>query len=127
MQNTGKRLPGPSSEVTCENPASFIEAQTTSNAYCRCMSNYSPMPAFFIVELFPLKTVNKRLDLCGISRISIWIFLHRRRRRLYAARRREARAGGPFLLFSRAVSASTHLSRAGSPNAHVKQIQRGSG
>jgi len=31
------------------------------------MSNYSPMPAFFIVELFPLKTVNNRLDLCGIS------------------------------------------------------------
>jgi hypothetical protein len=85
MQNTGKRLPGPSSEVTCENPASFIEAQTTSSAYCRCMSNYSPMPAFFIVELFPLKTVIKRLDLCGISRISIWIFLHRRRRRFYAA------------------------------------------
>jgi hypothetical protein len=85
MQNTGKRLPGPSSEVTCENPASSIEAQTTSSAYCRCMSNYSPMPALFIVELFPLKTVNKRLDLCGISRILIWIFLYRRRRRFYAA------------------------------------------
>jgi hypothetical protein len=85
MQNTGKRLPGPSSEVTCETPASSIEAQTTSSAYCRCMSNYSPMPAFFIVKLFPLKTVNKRLDLCGISRILIWIFLYRRRRRFYAA------------------------------------------
>jgi hypothetical protein len=86
-QNTGKRLPGPSSEVTCENPASFIKAQTTSSVCCRYVSNYSLMPAFFIAKLSPLKTVNKRLDLCGISRILIWIFLHRRRRRFYAARR----------------------------------------
>jgi hypothetical protein len=43
------------------------------------------MPAFFIAKLSPLKTVNKRLDLCGISRILIWIFLHRRRSRFYSA------------------------------------------
>jgi len=43
------------------------------------------MPAFFIANLSPLKTVNKRLDLCGISRILIWIFLHRRRSRFYSA------------------------------------------
>jgi hypothetical protein len=43
------------------------------------------MPAFFIAKLSPLKAVNKRLDLCGISRILIWIFLHRRRSRFYAA------------------------------------------
>jgi hypothetical protein len=57
------------------------------------------MPAFFIAKLSPLKTVNKRLDLCGISRIMIWIFLHQRRRRFYAARRSEARASGHFCLF----------------------------
>ena len=43
------------------------------------------MPAFFIAKLSPLKMVNKRLDLCGINRILIWIFLHRRRSRFYSA------------------------------------------
>src|SRR5215475_13790898 len=34
-----------------------------------------------------------------LCRIVVWIFLHRRRRRFYAARRREARASGLFYRF----------------------------
>src|SRR5215471_17425520 len=49
-----------------------------------------------IAKLFSLKPGNKRLDLCGVSRIVVWIFLHRRRRRFYPARRSEARASGLF-------------------------------
>ena len=39
----------------------------------------------------------------------IWIFLHRRWRRFYAARRLEARASGHFLPFSSPAAASTHF------------------
>src|SRR5215510_5576273 len=64
-----------------------------------------------IAKLSSLEPGNKRLDLCGVSGILIWIFLHQRRRRFYAARRLEARASRTFLPFSRSVSASARLAR----------------
>src|SRR5262245_25277423 len=60
-----------------------------------------------IAKLSSLEPGNKRLDLCGVSRILVRIFLHKRRRRFYAARRSEARASEPFLLFSSSFPAST--------------------
>jgi hypothetical protein len=48
--------------------------------------------------------------LCGVSGILIWIFLHRRLRRFYAARRSEARASGHFLPFSSPAAARTRTS-----------------
>jgi hypothetical protein len=60
-----------------------------------------------IAKLPSLEPGNKRLDLCGVSGILIWIFLHRRRRRFYAARHSEARASGHFLPFSSPGAAST--------------------
>ena len=60
-----------------------------------------------IAKLSSLDPGNKRLDLCGVSGFLIWIFLHRRRRRFYAARRSEARANGHFLPFSSPAAAST--------------------
>src|SRR5215510_3623138 len=62
-----------------------------------------------IAKLSSLEPGNKRLDLCGVSRILVRIFLHKRRRRFYAARRSEARASEPFLLFSSSFPASTQL------------------
>src|SRR5882672_5652839 len=58
--------------------------------------------------IFPLYFI----DWCGASRIVVRIFLHRRWRRYYAARRSEARASGPFLPFSSSVAASTRWSSA---------------
>jgi hypothetical protein len=52
-----------------------------------------------IAKLSPLDTGNKRLDFGGVCRIVVWIFLHRRWRRSYAARRSEARASGHFFPF----------------------------
>src|SRR5262245_16525997 len=52
-----------------------------------------------IAKLSSLDPCNKRLDLCGVSRILVRIFLHKRRRRFYAARRSEARASEPFCFF----------------------------
>src|SRR5262249_36162549 len=46
-------------------------------------------------------------DHCGVSRILVRIFFHKRRRRFYAARRSEVRASEPFLLFSSPFPAST--------------------
>ena len=60
-----------------------------------------------IAKLSSLDPGNKRLDLCGVSRILVLIFLHQRRRRFYAARRSEARASGHFLPFSSPAAAST--------------------
>src|SRR5215831_19236996 len=62
-----------------------------------------------IAKLSSLEPGNKRLDLCGVSGISIWIFLHRRRRRFYAEGHSEARASGHFLPFSSPAAASTRL------------------
>jgi hypothetical protein len=68
-------------------------------------------PRVSIAKLSSLKPGNKRLDLCGVSRILVLIFLHKRRRRFYAARRSEARASEPFLLFSSSFPSSTPLVR----------------
>src|SRR5262249_49067907 len=48
-----------------------------------------------------------RVGNCGT--LLLKIELHRRRRRFYAARRSEARASKPFLLFSSSFPASTRL------------------
>jgi hypothetical protein len=65
---------------------------------------YRPSLVGRVLKLDPS---NKRLDLSGVSRIVVWIFLHQRRRRFYVARRWEARASGYFLHFSSPAAAST--------------------
>jgi len=52
------------------------------------------------------------------------IFLHRRRRRFYAARRSEARTSGPFLPFSRSFHILAPMLRIGKPNEviHINPI-----
>jgi hypothetical protein len=65
----------------------------------------------FIAKLSSLDAGNERLDLCGVSRIVVRIFLHQRRCRFYAAHRSEARASRNILPFSSLAAASTHLTR----------------
>jgi len=57
----------------------------------------------------PLEPGNQRLDFSRVSRIGIWVFLHRRWRRFYAGRRSEARAIGAFLSLSRYFAAGDEL------------------
>jgi hypothetical protein len=64
-----------------------------------------------IAKLSSLDEGNKRLDLCGVSRIVVRIFLHQRRRRFYAARRSEARASENILPFSSHAAASAQSRR----------------
>jgi hypothetical protein len=73
----------------------------------------SPQLRVSIAKLSSPEPGNKRLDLCGVSRIVVWIFLHQRRRRFYASRRSEAGASGPFLPFSSPVAASTRKADCG--------------
>src|SRR5215468_12304131 len=56
-------------------------------------------PPSLVGRVLKLDPSNKRLDLCGVSWILVRFFLHKRRRRFYAARRSEARASGPFCFF----------------------------
>lgn len=69
-------------------------------------------------QLSSLEAGNERFNLCGVSRILVWIFLYRQRRRFYAARGSEARTSEPFLSFSSSIAASTHFS--GCPKKSVR-------
>jgi hypothetical protein len=89
-------------EVHFEREASAIVSKALS-ADAR-MQQPGQQLSVFIAKLSPLEAGNERLNLCGVSRILVWIFLHRRRRRFYAARRSGGESERAFFAFFTLVS-----------------------